>query len=286
MFAQRLGGDDVAAGGQHFAAELRIEVVQIGVAAQHQGLGANGTPGGMHAHLRAVIDACDGRLLEQSDAQLLRCCGFAQRQIQRVQMAGTHVDQTTDVAFGADHGVHFMGLQQSGFVSITEAAQFFGIICKAFEVRRLVGEVAIAPGQIAGNLKTLDALTDNFHGFQAHEFHLPHAIGADHVCELIKTMANPANQLPAVATAGAPADLVRFQQHHAEAAFGQFQRGVQPGKATADHAHVRNHLALQQRMVRLRQAAGGVIRGGVRLARGGVGAGSHGRHPERGVEKI
>ena len=34
-FAQGFGGDDVATGRQHFAAELRIEFVEVGVAAQH-----------------------------------------------------------------------------------------------------------------------------------------------------------------------------------------------------------------------------------------------------------
>ncbi|MCY1310862.1 hypothetical protein D9M70_610990 [compost metagenome] len=38
--AQWLGGDDIAARRQHLAAESRVEVVQVGIAAQHQGIGA------------------------------------------------------------------------------------------------------------------------------------------------------------------------------------------------------------------------------------------------------
>jgi hypothetical protein len=67
-------------------------------------------------------------------------CGsrFAQRQVQRVQVPGTHVDQAADVALGADHGVHLIGLQQAGFVAIPEAAQFFGVFGEAFEVAGLL----------------------------------------------------------------------------------------------------------------------------------------------------
>ncbi len=42
-FTQRLGGDDVTAGGQDFATEFRVQVIEVSVAAQHQGLGAHRT---------------------------------------------------------------------------------------------------------------------------------------------------------------------------------------------------------------------------------------------------
>ena len=243
FFAQGFGGDDVAAGGQHFAAEFGVEFIEVGVAAQHQRLGANRALGGMDLDLGAVIDAGHRRVFEQFHAQLLRGGRFAQGQVERMQMPRAHVDQAADVAVGTHHRVHFIGLQQAGFVTVAEAAQFFGVFGKTFQVAGLVGEVAVAPGQVAGDLKTLDPLSDDFHRFQAHEFHLTHAVRTDHVGELIEAMADAANQLPAIAAAGAPADLVRFEQHHAEAAFGQFERRVQPGKPAADHAHIGHQLA-------------------------------------------
>jgi hypothetical protein len=93
-------------------------------------------------------------------------------------------------------------------------------------------------------------------------------------------MADAANQLPTIATAGAPADLVGFQQHHAETAFGQLQRRVQPRKPTADHAYIGDPFACEHRMIGLRQAAGGVIRGDV------LSAGIHARNPDFCVSKI
>ncbi len=216
-------------------------------------------------------------------------CGsrFAQCQVQRVQVPGTHVDKTADVALGAHHRVHLMGLQQAGFVAIPEAAQFFGVFGEAFEVAGLVGQVAVAPGQVAGDLKSLDALSDDFHRFQAHEFHLTHTVRTDHVGELIEAVPDTANQLPAIASAGAPTDLVRFEQHHAEAAFGQFKCRVQSREPAADHAHVGQHFALEHRKLRLRQAAGGVVGGRVLVVRDGLpSTSSHLRDPDSCVYKI
>ena len=183
--------------------------------------------------------------------------------------------------------MHFIGLQQTGFVTVTEAAQLFGVFGETFEVAGLVGQVAVAPGQVARDLKTLDPLSDDFHRFQAHEFHLTHAVRTDHVGELIEAMADASNQLPAIASAGAPTDFVGFEQHHAEAAFGQFERRVQPGEPAADHAHVRHQLACEHRMIGLRQAAGGVVRGRVLVARGRLlSTGIHVRDPDSCVWKI
>ncbi|MNR22028.1 hypothetical protein D3C85_1389610 [compost metagenome] len=56
---QWLGGDHIAAGWQHLAAERVIQVVHIGVAAQHQGLGADMALRRVHLHLGAVVDTGD-----------------------------------------------------------------------------------------------------------------------------------------------------------------------------------------------------------------------------------
>ena len=40
-FVQRLGGNDVTAGGQHFAAEFGFQFIQMRVAAEHQAAGAH-----------------------------------------------------------------------------------------------------------------------------------------------------------------------------------------------------------------------------------------------------
>ncbi|MNL02006.1 hypothetical protein D3C87_1224940 [compost metagenome] len=217
----------------------------------------------MDLDLGAIVDAGHGRVLEQLDPQSLCRCGFAQGQVQWMQVPRTHVDQATHIARGADHGVHLVGLQQTGLVAVAEAAQFFGILGETFKVTGLVGEIAVAPGQVAGDLEALDPLPDDFHGFQAHEFHLPNTFGTDDVGELIEAVADATNQLPAIATTGAPADSMGFKQHHAETAFGQLKRRVQPRKPAAHHTDIGQHFAFERRKFGLRQAAGGVVGRGV-----------------------
>ncbi|MNF70344.1 hypothetical protein D3C84_522520 [compost metagenome] len=109
-FAQGFGGNDVAAGGQHFAAEFRVQIIEVGVAAQHQRLGAHRPLCRVDPDLIAIVNAGHGRVFEQFHPQLLRRCRFTQGQVQRVQVAGAHVDQAADIAVGADYAVHFMGL--------------------------------------------------------------------------------------------------------------------------------------------------------------------------------
>ncbi|MNL11665.1 hypothetical protein D3C87_1325070 [compost metagenome] len=97
-------------------------------------------------------------------------------------------------------------------------------------------------------------------------------------------MANAANQLPAVAPAGAPTDLVGFEQHYAQAALGQLERRVQSGEPATDHAHIGHQVALQHRVIRLRQTAGGVIGRRVPMAWDRLlSTGIHVRVPDSGV---
>ncbi|MNC30413.1 hypothetical protein D3C75_786960 [compost metagenome] len=122
-------------------------------------------------------------------------------------------------------------------------------------------------------------MPDDFHGFQAHEFHLPHAFGADDVGELIKAVADAANQLPAIASTGTPADSVGLKQHHAEPAFGQLKRRVQPRKPAAHHTDIGPHFAFEHRKFGLRQAGGGVVGRGVVQSRL-LSTGGHVRIPD------
>ncbi|MNG02753.1 hypothetical protein D3C84_857950 [compost metagenome] len=104
-------------------------------------------------------------------------------------------------------------------------------------------------------------------------------------------MADAADQLPAVAPTGAPADLVRLQQHHREAFLGQFDGRVQPGKTAADNAHIGQLLTRQRRIGQLPVGSGGVVGGGVLVTVHGllqrlVNAGVHVRNPDYAVVKI
>ena len=82
----------------------------------------------MHLDLRAIVDTGHLGLLVQRHAQLLGNGSLTQCQVQRVQMAGTHVDHAAYIAIRADYGAHLAGLQQAHFVAVAQAAQLFGIL--------------------------------------------------------------------------------------------------------------------------------------------------------------
>ncbi|MNH05286.1 hypothetical protein D3C79_646060 [compost metagenome] len=96
-FAQRFGGDNIAAGGQHLATQFAVQIVEVRIAAEHQSTGLHRTLSGMHPHLCAVVDAGDRRLFEQANPKPGGHGSLTQGQIQRVQMPRTHIDQATDI---------------------------------------------------------------------------------------------------------------------------------------------------------------------------------------------
>ncbi|MNL31838.1 hypothetical protein D3C87_1536490 [compost metagenome] len=86
VFRQGFGGNDVAAGRKHFAAEFRFEFFQVRITGQHQTAGANRAPGTTHLHGTAVDQLQHRALLEDLHAKGLRELRFTQHQIHRVQM--------------------------------------------------------------------------------------------------------------------------------------------------------------------------------------------------------
>ncbi|MNZ71717.1 hypothetical protein D3C78_900830 [compost metagenome] len=180
-----------------------------------------------------------------------------------MQVPGAHVDQAADITVGADHAVDIVFMHQAQFVTVAQAAQFIGVFGEALQLAGLVGQVAVTPGQVAGDGVALDPLTDDVHGFQAHQLHAAYAFFTDHRKELLQAVTDAPDKLAAIAPAGPPAELARFQQDHRQAAFGQLDGGVQARIAAANDAHVGAVLALQERVIGVWRAAGGVVGGGV-----------------------
>ena len=82
-------------------------------------------------------------------------------------------------------------------------------------------------------------------------------------------MANAADQLPAVALAGAPADAPGFEQDHRKAMLGELQRSVDPRQAAADHADICAQLAFERGVGRRAACGGSVVGRGVLGSRHG-----------------
>ena len=203
--------------------------------------------------------AFDLRLLEQAYAQRLRRGRLAKRQIQRVQVPGAHIQQAAEVTLRADHGGQVRSRYPLQRMRITQAQQVGIVFVEALEVTRLGCQVAITPGQVAIDGIAFDALANDLHRLEAHALELIHTLFAEDVGELLDIMADAADQLAAVAPAGAPADAVRFQQDDAEPAFGQFDGGIEAGEAATDDAHVGPLFALQGLEGQLAVDARGIV---------------------------
>lgn len=92
-----------------------------------------------------------------------------------------------------------------------------------------------------------DALTDQRYRVDPGPLQVTHALLAHMPGKTRDVMADPPDQLPAISPAGAPADAPGFQEDHRQAALGQFNRGVDAGKAAADHTHIGAQVLGQRR---------------------------------------
>ncbi|MNB99168.1 hypothetical protein D3C75_464360 [compost metagenome] len=86
-FLQHLGGEYVGARRQHLAPEFGIELIEVGVAADHQVAGAATAVGRGHLDPIAILDVGHPGLLEQGDAQAGRRARLTQSQVEGMQVA-------------------------------------------------------------------------------------------------------------------------------------------------------------------------------------------------------
>ena len=255
---QRFGGDQVAAGSNDLAAEATFEPTVIGIAAQHQLPGAHPPASGMYGDGRTMVDGGRSGVLIQAHPQGAGCSGFAQGQVERVEMAGAHVDQPADIAVRAHHAAHLVRLDKGQCVPVTQCQQFVAVGAEGIQMPRLVRQIAVAPGKIAVDVELGDPLADDLHGFDAQHLQIPDALRTDHPGKLLEIMADTTDQLPTVAPAGAPANLSRFQQHHRQSPFGQFDGGIEAGETSAHDADIRLLFALQRGQPKVGMAGGGI----------------------------
>ncbi len=159
--------------------------------------------------------------------------------------------------------MHALGPDQAGLGAVAQAGEVFLFSLEGSELCRRIGQFAEAPAQVAGNRVLLDAASDQCHRLDAGLLQVAHAILANVAGKAADIMADAANQLAAVAPAGAPADATALQQHHAKPALSQFQRGVDPGQPAADYAHVSRQFAVEAGVGRRVARRGGVVRRGM-----------------------
>lgn len=269
--AQRLGGDDAAHGGEDLALELlRLQLV-VDVAGQQHLLGVDPALGGDHCRVFAVDDLQHFAVLENQCPQAFGGPGFAEAQIQRVQVqvAGVLDGAVVEVAF--QQAAHLGPVQQADFVAHAAAQRFFVIGAQARQVAGLVGRVQMTVLEVAGDGVFFHPLLDDPVSAPAQ---VPDEIidlvaqFAAHLLAHGRIAGKAAGDLATVAPGGAPADLVAFDDGDFQAALGQFHRAGNAGEAAADDHHIHLMAALQGRVVGFLIQGGAVVAGAALGCRG------------------
>ena len=242
---QRLGGDDVAARRQYLAAQARLQLFKMGIACQHQVGCAHAAACAAHLHRLAMDQLQHRAVLKDAHPKGLGRLRFTQYQVERVQMPGTHVDQAAGIHSRAHHLCHVLWADQPRFMGIPHGRQVRLFALERRELRRSIGEFAKAPAQVTVDAVLGNALAHQGDRVDTGPLHIAHALLAHVFGKPGDIMANATDQLPTVAPACAPTDAARFQQHHREPALGQFDGGVDPGKAAADHTHIGAQVCLK-----------------------------------------
>jgi len=144
---------------------------------------------------------------------------------------------------------------------ITQTQQVGVVLLEPFQMAWFGRQVAIAPGQVAIDGVPLDALADDVDGFETHALEFVDALFAEDRPELLDIVADTADQLAAVATAGPPADTPGFEEDDRQPSLGEFDGGIQSGKAAADDADVGAGLTGERGEAQRTVGAGGVVGG-------------------------
>src|SRR5690606_6292042 len=101
---------DLAAAGHCLGRQLRHQVAQVGVTGNHNESGFDPALWGVYHGVGPTIDAHCRTLLINNAAEAFYGCGFAESQVQRVDMAAAHVEHAADVVFGLDHFTDALGI--------------------------------------------------------------------------------------------------------------------------------------------------------------------------------
>ncbi len=134
LLRQRFGDDDLRTARHAFAGYAVVEALrQVGVTGDQQVLGLDHAFGGAHGDRLAVGDFHRRRLLVDLAAQADDGRGFAEGQVQRVDVAALHVQQAADVGIGTHFALDVGRVEHfQVFVAVALPAAF--LLGQAFEL--------------------------------------------------------------------------------------------------------------------------------------------------------
>ena len=98
-----------------------------------------------HLDLLAVIDMGHSGVFKQGNPEAGSGSRLAERKIERMQVAGAHVDKATDIAIRPHHAMDIFPRHQFEFVLIAEARQMVEILLETCQMALTGGQIAVHP---------------------------------------------------------------------------------------------------------------------------------------------
>ncbi|MCY1430867.1 hypothetical protein D9M71_468240 [compost metagenome] len=234
----------------------------VDVAGQQHLLGVDPATAGDHRRAVAVDDVLHFGMLEDQRAQAGGGLGFADAQVERVQVHVAGVLDGADVEVGGQVLAHAGGVQQGHFVAHASAHRFFIGSLQLVHVRGLHRRMQVAALEVAVDAIARHTLLDHLVPAPAQVPDEIVDLGTQAVAHLRAhgfVARQAAGDLAAIAPAGAPADAVGFDDGHLQATLGQFHGAGHAGEAAADDGHIHLHRALELRVLGVVVEGGAVI---------------------------
>ena len=262
---ERRGGHLIGTHRQQTAGQATVEAVDVGVAGQHDLVGAHLAPLGTgHIALALFAVAEHAALFEQPAAALLDGRRQALGQLERIEVAGLRIVQRGLVTLAADPLGQLIAADQAQLVIAPLVLRLFQRLGEHADTARQHGRPQAAGPVVDVKAMALRQLTD-FLGGPDHA--VPQAPGAGHAERLLQRrhIARPAQQrLAAIAPGSGPGQTAGFQHDHLLAGGSQTQRRVQAAETAADDQHVGLQGFLQGAAQRdAAGESGGVVTGNV-----------------------
>ncbi|MNO85905.1 hypothetical protein D3C76_772890 [compost metagenome] len=216
----------------------------------------------MHHRVGATLDTGCRALLVNHAAQGFHGRGFAQGEVQRVDVAAAHVEHAADVAVGSDDFTDAFGVHQFQLGVAEALPELLLRLQVAHLLGAECGEHATVL-QVALDVVLGDALANDAAAFEGHLAEQLRLLRADGAFDDVDVAAIAVDDLTAVAPGRAKANLGRFEDSDLEAVFQQEQGSREAGIASTYNAHVGFGLALEFGAGRDRIGRCCVVGGGV-----------------------
>ena len=255
--AQRLGGDDEVVERHDARRHAAVEPVEIAVAGQQHPVGAQRPLRGAEGHaVRPRLHRARLAALVQPHAGPRRGAGEAEGEPERVQMPALAILQPADIGRRADAGAGLVAVERADRRMAVARGDVLGVLGHLARVGLAPRRLQMAGAQLAVDGVVRDQALHQPRGLGGERPDPRRRRGAEAALIGADVDARAVGELAAIAPRRAPAEAVRLQQRHVDAAHRQMQRRREPGVAAPDHRHLGPGLAAERGA--LRRGAGGL----------------------------